>query len=88
MNFDTSLIDLNTKVFEEEIYIDSNNTQDFDAIFNLGISFDEENVTLFACPINYFNFENNKTRDTLRIVADKTNDNYLKNLEKMLKQQN
>jgi hypothetical protein len=80
MNFDTSLIDLNTKVFEEEIYIDSNNTQDFDAIFNLGISFDEENVTLFACPINYFNFENNKTRDTLRIVADKTNDNYLKKL--------
>ena len=80
MNFDSNILNLTTKVFEEEIYIDATNTEGFDAAFNLGISFDTNNVTLFANPVNYLNFENNKTRDTLRIVADKTNDNYLKKL--------
>ncbi|MDP3928137.1 MAG: hypothetical protein Q8R57_03865, partial [Bacteroidota bacterium] len=80
MNFDSNTLNLTTKVFEEEIYIDNTNSEGIDATFNLGTSFDASNVTLFASPVNYLNFENNKTRDTLRIVADKTNDNYLKKL--------
>jgi hypothetical protein len=78
MNFSPNSI--NTKVFNESIYIDTLESNGFDAVFSLGINFDSNNVTLFAIPSNYSNFENSKAKKTLSITDEKSVDNYLKKL--------
>ena len=81
MNFDSSLMNLTTKVFEEEIYIDAINTEGFDAVFNLGTNFDASNVTLFASPINFFDLGTQTTRLNLSLSGEKSNnESYLKKL--------
>ena len=65
MNFDSSAMNLTTKVFEEEIYIDAINTEGFDAAFNLGISFDANNVNLIISAENFNKLQNTKARTPL-----------------------
>lgn len=58
-------------MFNENIYIDTLESNGFDAVFSLGINFDSNNVTLFAVPSNYSNFENNKAKNPLSITDEK-----------------
>lgn len=64
--YETSVI--KTKVYDEEIYVDARIVHNCDAVFNLSLSFETDNLTLLANP-SFFNYRDSQRRP-LELVSD------------------
>jgi hypothetical protein len=70
MNFESINSIIQTKVYDEELYIDVSDTHFFDATFNLAISFSGGNVTLLANPYIVNQTDRKKVRRVLELSSE------------------
>ncbi|MBU3662994.1 MAG: hypothetical protein FGM41_07330 [Bacteroidetes bacterium] len=67
-NYTTSIFA--TKVHFESVYLDLKVINNYDGVFNFGISKEENSVTLFAFPLEYKYTENSKFKTSIDLIGE------------------